>query len=132
MKRNSALANLGWPFSKMDQEGTLNWSIRSFEPEEAFGSAMVSLRGDSIKAFAQARAGSGEPLFELELAWTIVDGVAKEGACAKGGKPCDFGQALEAFQSAIAMAEPPLFQPSAAAAPARPVQAVSPRKGTPL
>lgn len=122
MKKNSALANLGWPFSMMEQEGTLNWSIQEFEPEERFGQAMVSAREGLISAFASVRRGDGSLESEVELAWRVKDGMAHEERSLVNGKADDFGAALEAFQLAISRANEPRFEPSGG--PAKPISQV--------
>lgn len=123
MKKNSALANLGWPFSMMEQEGTLNWSIQEFEPEERFGQAMVSVRAGVISAFASVRRVDGSIESEVELAWRVKEGLACEERSLINGAASDFGDALEAFQSAIARAEEPRFEASRALGePVLPIQ----------
>lgn len=119
MGKNSAFANLGWTFSMMDQEGTLNWDIREFAPTERFGSAMVSRRKDSIKAFAKISSAEGLALVDVELEWRVSSGQLEELSSRMSGSSCDFGKALEGFQSAIAQAEPPVFAPSSQLVAAR-------------
>lgn len=119
MKKNSALANLGWPFSMMEQEGVLSWSIREFEPEERFGNAIVSYRDNSITAIASLRDGSGAVVSDVELGWTVSGGTASEASSKMAGAPCDFWRAVEAFQVVISKADEPLFSPAAQASSAQ-------------
>lgn len=86
---------------------------------ELFGNAIVFYRDKAITAIASLRDGSEAATTDVELVWTIICGEVPEASSKMAGSPCDFGLAIEAFQTVISKADEPVFTASsnAVAAP---------------
>lgn len=110
MKKNSVLANLGWPFSLIEKPGRLQWSETG---DEWTISASVRADDEKIVAFCSSYCESAMEKAELAMEWTLRDGKAQEVSAQRNGEPADFGKALESFQEMISKCGAPSFAPAA-------------------
>lgn len=111
MKKNSVLANLGWPFSLIEKPGKLQWSETG---DEWSIRATVRADDEKIVAFCTSFSESAMQKSELAMEWALRDGKAVEVSAQRDGEPVDFGVALESFQEMISKCEAPSFSPDAA------------------
>ena len=110
MKTESILANMGWPFDRMDRNGMLRWG-----PEELDGaafSAFVIRSGDKIEAVA-TKVGLDGGRTRLELEWSLGGGQAVGIGFSMNGTAVGEDKALSEFQNALtAFESEPRFDPT--------------------
>ena len=128
MDRVETLERLGWPKDLAGREGLLRCEIRSWGGKAASGTALVSLRGARLAAFAEASVDGCSPV-DLALAWRVgADGSAVEDAASRRGAPCGFAEAFEEIAKELAHGWSPTFEPGDMSAPPAPLAAA--RKGS--